>query len=69
MNGKTAFALKFNEARNMEWLDKVFLTKYDEKENTIANLKPFDTDKHFYEDDLKNKEDALQETLEKRLKK
>jgi len=69
VNGKTAFALKFNEARNMEWLDKVFLTKYDEKENTIANLKPFDTDKHFYEDDLKNKEDALQETLEKRLKK
>ena len=69
INGETAFALKFNEARNMKWMDKVFLTKYDEKENTIANLLPFDTDKHFYEDDLKNTENTLQEALEKRLKK
>ena len=69
VNGETAFALKFNEARNMKWMDKVFLTKYDEIENTIANLKPLDTEKHFYEDDLKNAESSLQETLEKRLKK
>ena len=69
VNGETAFALKFNEARNMKWMDKVFLAKYDEQENTIANLLPFDTDKHFYEDDLKDAENSLQEALEKRLKK
>ncbi len=69
VNGETAFALKFNEGRNMKWMDKVFLAKYDEQENTIANLPPFDTEKHFYEDDLKKTEQELQEALEKRLKK
>ena len=69
VNGETAFALKFNEARNMKWMDKVFLAKYNDKENTIANLKPFDTEKHFFEDDLKDAENSLQKTLEKRLKK
>jgi lysine 2,3-aminomutase len=39
--GQKLFALKFNEGRNMEWMDKVYLVQYDEKENTIANLKPY----------------------------
>ena len=30
VNGKKAFALKFNEARNMDWLDKVYLAEFDE---------------------------------------
>ena len=69
VNGETAFALKFNEARNMEWMDRVFLAKYDEKQNTIEKLIPFDTEKYFHEDDLKNTEITLQEALEKRIKK
>ena len=52
VNGKKAFALKFNEARNMEWLDKVFLAEYDEKENTIEKLKPLGGGEYFYKDEL-----------------
>jgi lysine 2,3-aminomutase len=67
VNGETAFALKFNEGRNMEWLDKVYLAKYDEKENTIEKLKPFDTETYFYEKELvaieKNLSDALDREL------
>jgi L-lysine 2,3-aminomutase len=67
VNGENVFALKFNEGRNMEWMDKVFLAKYDEKENTIEKLKPYDTEKYFYEDELKNIEKSLHEKLENRL--
>ena len=69
VNGKKAFALKFNESRNMEWLDEVFLAKYDEKENTVANLKPFETEKYFFEDELVQIEKNLNEALDKRMKK
>lgn len=69
INGEKVFALKFNESRNMEWMDKVYLAKYDEKENTIEKLKPFDTEKYFFEDELKEIERNLHETLEIRMKK
>jgi len=69
VNGKKAFVLKFNESRNMDWMDTVFLAKYDEKENTIENLLPFDTDKHFYEDDLKAVESHLEDDFQKYMKK
>ncbi|MGE4541575.1 MAG: hypothetical protein AB7D35_09960, partial [Bacteroidales bacterium] len=62
-----AFALKFNESRNMEWMDKVFLAKYDEHENTIANLKPLFGDKHFFEDELEQIELALDAALRRKL--
>lgn len=52
VNGRKAFALKFNEARDMKWLDKVYLAEYDETENTIEKLKPFDGGKYFYADEL-----------------
>ena len=61
VNGKKAFALKFNEARNMEWLDKVYLAEYDEEENTIEKLKPFEGDHYFYEEEL----DQIEKSLEK----
>ncbi len=64
VNGETIFALKFNEGRNMDWLDRVYLAKYDEKENTIEKLKPYDTPKHFYEDECTEIEDKLSEALE-----
>ncbi|HPE57757.1 MAG TPA: hypothetical protein P5514_00170 [Bacteroidales bacterium] len=52
VNGEKVFALKFNESRNMEWMDQVFLAKFDEKENTVERLKPYEGDKHFFEDEL-----------------
>jgi hypothetical protein len=61
VNGKTAFALKFNEARNMEWMDKVYLAQYDDKQNTIEKLKPFEGDKYFYSDEL----EAIEKSLER----
>jgi L-lysine 2,3-aminomutase len=69
VNGKKAFALKFNEGRNMEWLDKVFLAKYDDQENTVANLLPFEGEKHFFEDELKEIERKKEEKLQKRMNK
>ena len=69
INGETVFALKFNEARNMEWMDKVFFGKYDEKENTIEKLKPIEGDKHFYEDELAEIEQKLEDAFIKEIKK
>jgi len=65
VNGKKAFALKFNEARNMEWLDKVYLAEYDETENTIEKLKPFEGGEYFYKDELENIELDLKEKYDK----
>merc|ERR1711991_411286 len=38
IGGKKAFVLKFNESRNMEWMDKVYIAEYDENQNTIEKL-------------------------------
>lgn len=62
VNGETAFALKFNEARNMEWMDRVYLADYDEQQNTIEKLKPFEGDKYFYTDEL----EAIEKQLERK---
>lgn len=64
INGETVFALKFNEGRNMDWMDTVYFAKYDEKENTIEKLKPYFGDKHFYEDELIEIEKKLEEALQ-----
>tara|TARA_R110001583_G_scaffold61148_1_gene181056 strand:+ start:16188 stop:17729 length:1542 start_codon:yes stop_codon:yes gene_type:complete len=68
INGQKAFVLKFNESRNMEWMDQVFLAKYDEHENTVENLIPFEGEKHFYEDELIRIENDKLEDLLKRMK-
>jgi lysine 2,3-aminomutase len=68
VNGEKAFVLKFNESRNMEWMDKVFLAKYDERENTIEKLQPFQGDKYFFEDELEQIENEKMETLSQKLK-
>ncbi|MBA4147765.1 MAG: hypothetical protein H0X66_06585 [Verrucomicrobia bacterium] len=59
VNGETAFALKFNESRNMAWMDKVFLAKYDKQENRVDKLVPFDTAEFFFEKELKEIEGEL----------
>ncbi len=69
VNGKKAYALKFNESRNMEWMDKVFLAKYDEHENTVEKLKPFDTDQYFFEGELNQIEQKLNASIDKKNKK
>jgi len=67
VHGETLFALKFSEGRNMEWLDKVFLARYDEHTNDVALLQPYDTDEFFFEDELKVIEDELSAALAERL--
>ena len=63
VGGETCFALQFTEARNMKWMDRVFLAKYDEKIDRINLVKPFDTDKFFFEDELMEIEKELTQTL------
>ncbi len=68
VGGEQAFALMFTEGRNMNWLDKVFLAKYDETTNDVKLLKPFDTDKFFFEEELATIEHDLALALSQRLK-
>lgn len=68
INGEKVFVLKFNEARNMEWMDTTFFAKYDETENTIEKLIPFGSDNYFYEDELEKIETQLSKALEKEMK-
>lgn len=65
IDGEKVFVLKFNEARNMEWMDRVYFAEYDEQENTIEKLKPYKADKYFYEDELEEIEGRLEEALRK----
>ncbi len=60
IGGEKAFALKFSEGRNMEWIDKVFLARYDEQENRINLLQPWDTTEFFFESELREIEAALE---------
>jgi len=66
INGEKVFALKFNEARNMEWIDEVYFGEYDENESVIEKLKPYGSDKYFYEDELVEIENELSEVLKTR---
>jgi L-lysine 2,3-aminomutase len=61
VGGQTAFALKFNESRNMEWMDRVFLAKYDTTTNRVDFLVPFDTQEFFFEKELREIEQRLVE--------
>jgi hypothetical protein len=50
-------------------MDQVFFGKYDEKENTIEKLKPISGDKHFYEDELAEIEQRLEDAFIKEFNK
>jgi L-lysine 2,3-aminomutase len=67
IGGEKCFALQFTEARNMEWMNRVFHAKYDEEKNKIDLLLPFDTEKYFFEDELKEIEEKLATALRERL--
>ena len=59
VNGQKAFALKFTEGRNMEWMDRVFLARYDEEQNTVDLLSPLEGDEFFFREELREIERAL----------
>jgi lysine 2,3-aminomutase len=65
VNGQKCFALKFNESRNMEWMDKVFLAKFDPTQTKIDKLVPLDTPKFFFENELAAIEAGLAKVGEK----
>ncbi|WP_341503815.1 hypothetical protein [Gallaecimonas sp. GXIMD4217] len=67
INGEKCFALRFTEARNMQWMDRVFHAKYDEQENKVDFLTPFDTEKYFFEDELAQIEQDLAAALQRQL--
>lgn len=67
VNGEKCFALQFTEARNMEWMDRVFMAKWDETENKINLLVPLEEEKYFFEDELKEIEATLTDALASRL--
>ena len=66
VNGEKVFALQFTEGRNMEWMDKVFLAKYDVDANTVDLLQPFDTPEFFFREELKQIEAGLADSLRNR---
>ncbi len=66
VNGETAIVMKFTEGRNMEWLDKVFLAKYDARENNVGSLTPFDATDFFFAAELKQIEEELAKALRQR---
>jgi lysine 2,3-aminomutase len=66
VNGQKAFALKFTEGRNMEWLDKVFLAKYDQQQHTVDLLEPLDTPEFFFREELRQIEGTLKDSLGKK---
>ena len=47
----------------MEWMDKVFLAKYDSTTEKIDLVKPFDSDTFFYEEELAEIENHLANAL------
>lgn len=59
VNGETLFALQFNEGRNMEWMERVFLAKYDPQETRVDFLQPHDTPEFFFEPELREIEAQL----------
>jgi L-lysine 2,3-aminomutase len=63
VHGETVFALKFTEGRNMEWLDRVFLAKYDQRTDNVALLEPYDSDEFFFEAELREIEQDLSTAL------
>ena len=63
VGGEELFALKFSEGRNMAWLDRVFLAKYDTEQQSVALLKPHDTEEFFFVEELRQIEAELSSGL------
>lgn len=61
VRGEKVFVLKFNESRNMAWMDKVILAKYSATETRVDKLEPFDAPEFFFEKELAKIEHDLEE--------
>jgi hypothetical protein len=61
VHGQKAFALQFNESRNMAWMDKVFLARFDPGETRVDKLVPFDTKEFYFQPELREIEAHLAE--------
>ncbi len=64
VGGQKVFALKFTQARNMAWMDRVFLAKYDERQNNVDLLEPFDAPEFFFREELREIERSLAAVLQ-----
>lgn len=65
INNEKVFVLRFNEARNMKWIDRIYFAKFSETETSIENLEPYDSEEFFYKSELIKIEKELSEILEK----
>lgn len=68
IHGEKVFVLKFNEGRNMDWIDTVYFAKYDPEAKIIEKLTPFEGEKFFYIDELHQIENKLETGLREALK-
>jgi L-lysine 2,3-aminomutase len=59
VRGEKAFALKFTESRNMAWMDRVFLAKFDAQETRVDLLQPLEGEEFFFEPELREIEAEL----------
>ncbi len=66
VGGEKAFALKFTEARNMAWMDRVFLAKYDAEQHTVDLLEPLEGKEFFFREELREIEAELAAALSSR---
>ncbi|HXV50613.1 MAG TPA: lysine 2,3-aminomutase, partial [Nitrosopumilaceae archaeon] len=49
---KKALVMRFLQGRNPKWVQRPFLAEYDENAIWIDDLKPFESEKFFFEDEL-----------------
>ncbi len=53
VGGRKAFALKFIQGRNPDWVGRLFFAEYNAKAAWIDDLRPIDGTSFFYEDELR----------------
>jgi len=54
IQGEKVFVLRFIQGRNMQWVQRPFLAKYDENATWLDQLEPaFGEDRFFFEDEYR----------------
>ncbi len=52
LGGEPVFVLEFLQGRNPDWVGRPFFAKFDEKATWLDDLRPYGSEKFFYEDEL-----------------
>ncbi len=52
LGGEQVFVLEFRQGRNPDWVGRPFFAKFDEKATWLDDLRPYGSEKFFYEDEL-----------------